>query len=196
MNDDDLSPDESRARDAVRSMDAPRLDDVTRRRLVRNAMRSVGDRGSDRRTRWAGVAAAAAAVALIVVVGVSLTRSSNEESAQLGEAGSELGSDAPQEDTRLLAAAPDLGIINSLEEVPADALATLDAQSAVAFRLAPGPLPICADALPAGAVVDGYARATYRGEPVVIAVARDTDGLPVVHAITIDDCRLVETLGP
>ena len=194
---DERSPEESRAREAVQSLGTPRLDAVTRRRLVRTAMQS-GDRGgADRVTRWVQLGAAAAAVVVIAVVAVSLTRSSTRESAQFRDSGStqDAESSSPASD-ELLASAPDLGEVTSLDEAGFGLLAFDQASGAVTPEgLAPGPVPVCADTVSAATVVQGYARATYRGEPALVVAGRDPDGMPIVLAVATDDCGIVETLG-
>jgi len=208
MNDDELTPDEARARDALRSVPAPRLDDVARRRLVRRALdahsgedpgdarrRDAGRSGEPRRA-WAWIGAAAAVVVALVVVGIALRGDDSDTASSEGAAQRETAVSEPsrgESDGAGESAQSGFAMLESPGEVLAFADGLTVAFSTDATRTLAA-APACADALPSGSQTDASAPATYRGEDVVIVAGRDPDGVAVVYVVASADCRLVETL--
>lgn len=198
MNDDDLPPDEARARDALRSAPEPRLDDVTRRRLVRAALEArprEAPASRPRRRAWRWVGAAAAVIVTVLVVGGLLVSRDDSPTALQEDSASVAGSapedeDAPASDEFSLEGA--VAALESPEEVLAFADGLVAAEATETPRLAS--TLACGDALPPDSEVDVSAEATYRDEPVLVVVGRHPAGDGLVYVVATADCRLVETL--
>lgn len=195
-----LSPDEARARDALRSASAPILDDVTRRRVVRRALDASGSRS--RRGRWTWIGAAAAVVVAIVAVVALLQPGDGSQTATVDEAG-EGSSQEPTSGDALDELAEvgveHLGAFETDEELLGVVLAltpiTFQSDAEDARSLTPS-LPSCADVLDREFVPESYATATFRSTEVIVLVGTIDAQTRAVYLLDVDTCAPLDGWAP
>jgi hypothetical protein len=180
----------------------PPLDEVTRRRLVRDAL----DRPMPRPSRVTAALSIAAAVAVGIVVGTVLVHGNNEvatttaQGAPTASAGSEALKASPG------AAADSQSPVTPLGEL-GDVTAPGDLRDAinVAFEKSAGPTEQtailgypCASTPPQSldlVATTALGLGTYRGFPVTIFIGTSPEGRALAVIVRQDDCTLLGSVG-